>query len=253
MGEFDLAELDADDDELGLEPTAGDVATMLRIGVDPEQDRAALGELADAMLVWAGGRRVRRLAERAASALWNDELDGLVRDGLEQVAGKGPEWATVVPELRAGLERDGPRSELARAIVEDLAMQLSSHDQPVFFCTCCLDEGIVHAPEAGREIALQIAVVGCRDVTISAGELTAALAGLATRAPTEALATDERRQAVRSRLGRLGDLGRGSVPALAAELRAIAAEPLPSRVEDDDVWQTLCDHLLAEFGRPELN
>ena len=35
--------------------------------------------------------------------------------------------------------------------------------------------------------------------------------------------------------------------------KAIAAEPLPERPADDDVWQAVCVHLLAEVGRPQLN
>jgi hypothetical protein len=43
------------------------------------------------------------------------------------------------------------------------------------------------------------------------------------------------------------------MPDLAVELKALAAERLPDRAEDDDVWQEACAHLLAEVGRPDLN
>jgi hypothetical protein len=36
-------------------------------------------------------------------------------------------------------------------------------------------------------------------------------------------------------------------------LRAIAAEPLPARPEDDDVWEEVCTLLLAGVARPDLN
>jgi len=43
------------------------------------------------------------------------------------------------------------------------------------------------------------------------------------------------------------------MPGLAAELRAIADETLPERVEDDDVWAVVCTALLADVARPERN
>ena len=43
------------------------------------------------------------------------------------------------------------------------------------------------------------------------------------------------------------------MPDLAVQLKALAAEPLPERAEEDDVWQEACVQLLAEVGRPDLN
>ena len=65
--------------------------------------------------------------------------------------------------------------------------------------------------------------------------------------------TPAQRVAVRVQLGRLGELGRDSLRSLAAEVRLIAAEPLPERPEDDDVWGVVHAQLVAELVRPELN
>ena len=92
-----------------------------------------------------------------------------------------------------------------------------------------------------------------RNAAVPEDELRAALAEVTSRSPVERLGTAERRAAVRARLGRLGELGRESMPALAAELCALAAEPLPSRAEDDDVWEEVCTLLLAGVARPDLN
>jgi len=81
----------------------------------------------------------------------------------------------------------------------------------------------------------------------------AAIARTGSQSPVERLATEERRTAVRLRLGRVGRLGRDSIPALATELRALAVEPLPERALDDDVWGAVCTALLAEVARPDLN
>ena len=77
-------------------------------------------------------------------------------------------------------------------------------------------------------------------------------AALAASAPGR-LATDERRRAVRLRLGRLARLGRDSLRPLAAELDRIAAEPLPADPALDDVWEVVAYTLLAELAQPALN
>ena len=58
---------------------------------------------------------------------------------------------------------------------------------------------------------------------------------------------------MRARLGRLGELGCDSLRALAAELRVIAAEPLPALPEDDDVWAVVYERLVADRVRADLN
>ena len=104
-----------------------------------------------------------------------------------------------------------------------------------------------------RAHALEAAVVAARNAAVPESELREALAGAMQCPPADRIATVARREAVRTRLGRLGELATESMPALAAELKAIAAEPLPERPADDDVWQAVCVHLLAEVGRPQLN
>ena len=42
------------------------------------------------------------------------------------------------------------------------------------------------------------------------------------------------------------------MPALAAELQLIGAEPLPAAT-DDDVWRELCAWVLSDAAQPELN
>jgi hypothetical protein len=64
-----------------------------------------------------------------------------------------------------------------------------------------------------------------------------------------AVATDARREAVRAWLCRLAELGETSVPTLAAELRALAAGPLPP-VDDDAVWRETVAGLVARLVEP---
>ncbi|MFL5962280.1 MAG: hypothetical protein ACJ757_05240 [Gaiellaceae bacterium] len=250
---MDGADLDLLLDDFVFEPNAWDLATDMWIGVDPETDRPALDELADAMLVWAQGRELERLTDEAIERLWEGELEGMIRDGLVRLAGQDG-WERGAAAALAEFDRDPPRSEVAREVVRHLAMQLGSADHPVFFCLCCVEEAVVRAEPAERRAhAVRVAIVATRNAGVPTAEIQEALAGAAACPPAERLGTVERRRALRTRLGRLGELATESMPDLAVQLKALAAEGLPERAVDDDVWQEACVHLLAEVGRPELN
>jgi hypothetical protein len=248
---WDPTAWDLDDDET-FDPSAWDLAMAIRLGVDLDADRAALDELADAMLVWADDE-ADRLTPAAVSLLWNEELEADIRTGLERVAALGEDWERAAAEALAELERDSRQAAITAAVVQDLAVQLSQADHPPFFCTCCIEEGLSRAPADGRrERALEMAIVARRNAAVPRSELAAALANAPNDRPADRLGTRERRAAVRARLGRIGALASASMPALAAELRAIGEEPLP-RAADDDVWAVVCEALLADVARPELN
>jgi len=253
MGELELVDDDFDDDFV-FEPTPWDIATAIGLGVDPEADREALDELADAMLVWADGPEFDALTETAVGKLWSAELAGAIRDGLVRVAARDDEWGPAATEALAGFDRAPKRSPVAHAVVQQIAWELGNLDAPVFLCLCCIDDWIALAPEERRRsLALQTAVLARRNAAVGDDESAAALAESALRSPLERLATDERRRAVRARLGRLGRLGRASLRDLATELRLIGEEPLPERPGDDDVWCAVCTAVLADVARPELN
>ena len=221
-------------DDFVFEPDGWDMATDLGIGVDPETDRPALDELADAMLVSAEGAELERLTDEAVERIWSDELQELIREGLQRL-GLRAEWAAAVEDALAEFDRHPRTAQVSREVVRHLALQLGHEDTPFFFCFDCLEEGVAHAPAAERRgLALRAAIVACRNAAVPEGSAA-------------------RRRAVRLRLGRLGELGRESLPALAAELRAIAAEPLPRRAAEDDAWTVVSARLQAEVIRPELN
>jgi hypothetical protein len=248
----DDGDLDLLDDFL-FEPTAWDLAMAIGLGVEADDDREALDELADAMLMWANGPEVERLTTEALDRLWEDELERLIREGLVRLAADEG-WEQGAATALAEFDRSPRDADVSREVVRHLAMQLGSNDHPVFFCLLCIDETLPRVEPGGRrELACRVAIVARRNAAVSEAEAREALAGFGSRAPATRLGTLERRQAVRARLGRLGALGEESMPGLAAELRAIAAEPLPKRVEDDDVWAVACTALLADVARPERN
>jgi len=251
-----VSALDDDLDELDdfvFEPTAWDFAVTMGIRVEPDDDRPALEELADAMLVWMeDGPELERLTDAALDRLWEPELERVVRDGLARLSGDD-EWRVGAEAAIREFERGPRQAEVSREVVRHLAMQLSHVDAPVFFCVLCLDDGIRNAaedPARRRELATRAAVVAARDAAVPEAELARVVAR-----PTAVLelGTAARRAAVRRRLGRLAHYGRESVRGLAAELRLLAEEPLPARAEDDDVWEVVCGRLVAAAARPEEN
>jgi hypothetical protein len=230
----DLLDVDDDDDFL-FEPTAWDLAFTIGLVPEPETERPALDELADAMLVWMHGPRLEDLTTTAVEAIWSDELEGMIRAGLEQLCEK-EDWRAGAEAALAELAREPRAAEVSREVVRHLAQQLSQADTPVFFCVDCLNEAIrsAPAPEDRRELALRAAIVARRDAA----------------APRD---VTEQRRAVRRRLGRLADFGRESVPSLARELQTVADEPLPEAPEADDVWAVVQAAELAEVMPPGLN
>ena len=222
------ADVDQLDDEFVFEPTAWDFAVAIGIRVEPENDRLALDELADAMLVWMeDGPQLERLTSEAMSVLWTRELAEMVREGLVSLH-RQDEWRSGAEAALAEFDRDPQRAEVAREVVRHLALDLSNEDMPFLFCVHCLEEHLGNAAPKERRAIARL--------------------GLA-----DELGTRERRRAVRRRLGRLATFGRTSVPRLAAELQVIAGEPLPTDPAEDDAWQVVLAHLLAEVAMPELN
>src|SRR5436309_4971609 len=113
---MDDAELDLLLDDFVFEPNGWDFAMSIGIGVDPETDRAALDELADAMLVWAEGVELERLTDEAVERLWDDELELLVRGGIVRLAAE-EDWRKAATAALAEFDRDPRRSEIAREVV----------------------------------------------------------------------------------------------------------------------------------------
>lgn len=238
-----------DDEEFRFEPTAWDLAVAIGIRAEPENDRGALDELADAMLVWmADGPELDRLTSEAMSAMWTRQLETMVREGLVSLC-RDEEWRSGAEAALAELDLDPRTAQVSREVVRHLALDLANHDTPFPFCLHCLEEHVRNAPpEERRAIAVQAAVVACRDAAVPRNRGESRVA-----APGRPVATQERRLAVRRRLGRIARFGRTSIPALAGELQAIAGEPPPDDADTDDVWQVVVTFLLAEVAMPELN
>src|SRR5258708_10640445 len=164
-------DLDLPLDDYAFERGGWDFAISIGVGIDPETDPPAVGELADAMLVWAEGAELERLADEAVERVWDDELEGMVREGIVQLSGQDG-WEDGGAAALAECDRDPPRSEVAREVVRNLAMQLGSSDHPVFFCLCCIEETLVRAePTERRAHAVRVAIVATRNAGVPAAEI----------------------------------------------------------------------------------
>jgi hypothetical protein len=235
------------DDDFVFEPRPWDIARAIELDCE---SCVELHELADAMLMWADDAGSEQLTTEAVGAIWSAALEQQVRDGFARVAELGDDWREAVGNAEVEFERAPRESEVARAAVQQLAWEIGQEGAPPLFCLCCIDEAIAQAPPAERRgHARQVAVVGVRDANVPSDELQAAFAA----STPGRLATDERRRAVRQRLGRLGRYGRESLRSLAFELEQIAAEPLPEDPAQDDVWEVVAHALLAELAQPALN
>lgn len=71
-------------------------------------------------------REVKRWVRRMTPDLWCDGLDEIALEHVTRLCDREDEDAL---EAHADLERDGPRSVVARAIVLDLALRLAEHER----------------------------------------------------------------------------------------------------------------------------
>ena len=238
------------DDDFVFVPSAWDIAMVFALDLDWADACPAFVELADAMVMWATGEEAEELTTLSVEGIWSEALAEQIRSGIAHAAELGDDWRQAAEAAAAEFDRAPRRAEVTRAAVQQLAWAFGQEEAPALFCLCCIDEAVGHAPpEERRRYALQAAVLGIRDAAVPDDEVAAALVACAPGR----LATNERRMAVRRRLGRLGRLGRESLRSLAVELEQIAAEPLPADTALDDVWEVVVHTLLAELAQPSLN
>ena len=204
-----------------------------------DADRVVLEPLIDAALVWADEAQMARIAVPIVVTLWADDLEGDILRALESGAARDEFVRGKVADARADVARGPRRSRLARAHVEQAAWEFSmGHGWPPHCLMCVEDHLNAVEPVARRTLAAQVARICTREAALSAEEVRAAItaAALSGRDVATAFASDDRRRAVRARLRTLAELGRNSVPTLAAELLALTEEPLPAAAKDE-LWR----------------
>ena len=233
-----------------------DAVGWLAVGIGlehgPEDRRPEVEELGDALLVFADADTIQRLTPAAVDAVWNAELEGMIRDGLA-VATAGGGWEGEPEVAVRELDERGKESAIAHAVVQQLAQDVAREGLDPFFCFDCLEEAVTRAePAERRHRASQAAVVGAREVEIDVDELRAAMRAPSGVLLARTLATNERREVVRARLRSIVRVGEASMPEIARELRLLLDEPMPEDAARDPLWTALCGSLVRRL-EPALN
>jgi hypothetical protein len=227
----------------------------MEVGLEwDDEEIALLAPLVDAACVWADDETLARIATPIVELMWQNELREDLEGALDACAEEAPHIRKVLRAAKADLATGPTRSRFARAALEQAAGELAFAELEPVHCILCVEEGLWRTPPEQRAaVALRVARCASRVAAVPPNELRAALVSgaLGSRPGNAAVAvaTDPRREAVRAWLGRLAELGKKSVPTLAAELRALAAGPLPP-VDDDAVWRETVAGLVAGLVEP---
>jgi len=233
--------------------TARDLATC--VGLEwSDADVESLAPLVDAAFVWAEDEQLARIAAPIVESMWQNELREDIERALETSAARSPHVRKRLRAARKDLAAGPRRSRLARAFLEQAAFELAFAEQEPVHCILCVEELLrANPPSERRALVLRLARCASRAAAVPQAELRAAVAGAALgKGPEDSaavVATDARRRAVRQWLLRLADLGSRSVPTVAAELRVLAADPLPP-ADQDLVWRETVAGLVAQLVEP---
>jgi hypothetical protein len=218
-------------------------------------DERLLAPLVDATLVWADDEDLERIAVPLVATLWDSELRGDIEAALDRLAPRHEHVRAALDAARADLAAGPQGSRLARAVVEQAAVELTGELMLPEHCLLCAEE-FAASDSSGdlRRHALRLARIAGRAVDISDAEIRRASATAAVSTDSTvavALATDARRLAVRAWLRNLAELGSESLPVLSDALRDLVSEPLPAAA-DDEIWhETVLG--LSERLEPALN
>ena len=236
---------------------AYDLALALSLEPDP-RDRGVLMPLAELSLVWAERARRRPVAIATTTSIWPDDLRIDIERALDALAPSSAPVAALLERAHRDLDRGPERSLLAREVVERWADEIAWEVQRPIHCILCVDERILHAATADerRSAALTVARIAGHAARIPHAEIRIAVVASAHHGETcvaSALATDERRRAVRIWLHGITELARGSMTRLADAVHELLDEPWPSSPADDELWQEAVRGLVEEPFEAALN
>src|SRR4051812_34659119 len=160
-----------------------------------------LAPLVDAALVWLEDEERTPIAAPIVEALWPRELREDIERGLEAAAEQSERVREALGDALADLDAGPGGSRLARAVVDQAADQLAGELQRPLCCVLCFEECLVRLPPPERRTrALEFARLSGHVAGVPEDELRDAVAVAAVRGdpPAVALASDERRAAVRA-------------------------------------------------------
>jgi hypothetical protein len=179
-------------------------------------------------------KRLDQIARPIIVALWND-LQPLLSETLREQALESGFIAESLSEALVDLSLGPGESRLAQAVIEEAAVDLAGDAFFLEFCLDCIEDGLEQAPVARRPplVARAAAALALRDHPDYGIDRP----------------DDRERPAVRAGVREMAELGRRSLPRLAAALAELAAEPLPS-LDHDRILQAVMERRLSTTAEP---
>ena len=239
---------------------ATQIAAAVPLDIELEPYRERLTPLAMAVLQGASRREIERRRDVVAADVWDDRLHASTKRGLGVLRAELQRKLSMLDLAVEDIQRGARRSALIGSLVDRVLAELLDHNDENLRALEELNGELDSLPAQERPWRAAFAARGAASVTgIPPNEIRAAVTRAAVAAQRGAaaaaalviargLATPTRRAAARDWVRALADGSREHVPALAAELLALAASPLPADPADDPIWVQACIGLTLELG-----
>jgi uncharacterized protein (UPF0147 family) len=251
-----------DDDALG------ELLDHVGIGLDLNAVGSTLEPLMAAIIDSAPPAAVQQAANRAVEALWDHELQAEVRSELTAFRNEGTEptseLVATLDTALAALGRPASENQVAHALIWRATAELMRRVNRSYDRMAGLEKALAHArPNQHRALALSVAVAASLAVDVGDEEDAKAIARYlveiasdpnasrkrsqrAAASMARSLATDERRQSMRTALAELVAVSADEFPLAAAALNKLLAEPVPDDPAKDELWMSLVAGLAEE-------
>ncbi len=243
-----------------------ELAAALPLGIELEPYRERLSPLALAVLQGASGRAIDRRRESVLDAVWDDPLRRAVLEGIARLRAELQRKLVVLELAAEDAGRPARVSKLARHVIDRVLAELLDHNDKNLAALEELERELEALPPDARASRAAAAARGAYLATrIPPHELRAAIVRTARAADkyglerdgaleqaavlvAKALATAERRAAVREWVRMLAAASAGHVPLLAGELQGLLDESAASDAGSDLIWIQACLGLTFEAG-----
>jgi hypothetical protein len=247
--------------------TAADIAELtavLPLALELEPYRERLSPVAIAVLGGESRRRIDQRRDQVLDDVWDPPLRQAALAGIATLEAELQRKTKLLELARADLEQPLRKSRFACRVVDRVLEDLlQSHDKNIEALERLERELEAMEPDertSRAAIAARGAHVAARipqnEFRAAAVRAARAVSGFDTdeaadhgvRVMARALATDERRAAVREWSRLLGEASADHVPLLAEELQALAVESASSEPGSDLIWIQACLGLTMEAG-----
>jgi hypothetical protein len=252
-----------------MQLTAADcteLASVLPLQIELEPYRERLTRVAVAVLSGESRRTIDKQRELVLPDVWDGPLRTAALDGIAILRAELERKFAVLELARADLEQPVRTSKLARHVVERVLAELLDHNDQNIAALEALERELEATPPDDRASRAALAARGAFVAArIPPNELRAAIVRSARAADAyglhregaaehgavrlaQALATEQRRAAVREWARMLAEGSAEHVPLLAEELQALAVESVSTDAGSDLIWIQACLGLTMEAG-----